>query len=279
LKLHGIKAVEIHGKVKPRQRTAILKSFQDSGVDDARVLVMSNVGTTGLNLQCANIMVVMVRHPIPSCALSHIFCQDTLWSAQEDNQLIGRIWRFPQSKDVHIYRLIAMNTQDIFLNNISFDKAAIHNAFTGSTPNMRRLTRLRPHYASLKYLSGALFESTSDESDSTEAESSTEEQSDTRTPKNKSKKVWKTTRNPLTSSKAPGGDSKGRVTNCGQKQETASPKQSEQGDRLPQTKPENAVEKSTVDSPPSSRLLLGDSSTATFDPATRDDEGETHQPT
>jgi SNF2 family DNA or RNA helicase len=62
--------------------------------------------------------------------------QDTLWSAQEDNQLIGRIWRHPQKKDVHVYRLIADKTPDVFLNNISFDKAAIHNAFTGASTHL-----------------------------------------------------------------------------------------------------------------------------------------------
>jgi hypothetical protein len=59
-----------------------------------------------------------------------------LWSLLCDEQLIGRIWRHPQLKNVHIYRIIAANTQDVFLNNISFSKGAIHDAFTGATPGL-----------------------------------------------------------------------------------------------------------------------------------------------
>lgn len=60
-----------------------------------------------------------------------------MWSAQEDSQLIGRVWRYPQAKQVHVYRLIAWNTPDVFLNRISFDKATMMKAFTGMTGPMR----------------------------------------------------------------------------------------------------------------------------------------------
>lgn len=63
--------------------------------------------------------------------------QDTLWSAQDDSQLCGRVVRYPQPKHVHIYRLIAKNTSDVFLNNNSFGKEAIQQAFLGATPKMR----------------------------------------------------------------------------------------------------------------------------------------------
>jgi len=49
----------------------------------------------------------------------------------------GRIVRFPQPKHVNIYRLIAKNTSDVFLNNISFRKEAIQQAFLGASPAMR----------------------------------------------------------------------------------------------------------------------------------------------
>jgi SNF2 family DNA or RNA helicase len=64
--------------------------------------------------------------------------QDSLWSATDEGQLIGRIYRPPQSKTVHIYRIVAADTQDVFLNNISFSKAAILDAFTGATPSLRK---------------------------------------------------------------------------------------------------------------------------------------------
>ena len=64
--------------------------------------------------------------------------QDTLWSAQDDAQLIGRLWRRLQTKRVHVYRLIALGSPDVFLNNISFDKARIHQAFIDAGPALSK---------------------------------------------------------------------------------------------------------------------------------------------
>ncbi|KAH7919759.1 hypothetical protein BV22DRAFT_1050844 [Leucogyrophana mollusca] len=74
-----------------------------------------------LNLAFANILVLV----------------DTLWSAQEDAQLKGCVWRQPQKKKVRVYWLIADKTPDVFLNNISFDKGAMLAAFVGSLVEMR----------------------------------------------------------------------------------------------------------------------------------------------
>ena len=60
LGLYGIKTLAIHGKVNQSTRTEIIKTFRTSGVDGPRVLLLSSVGETGLNLPCANIMVVTV---------------------------------------------------------------------------------------------------------------------------------------------------------------------------------------------------------------------------
>jgi hypothetical protein len=46
--------------------------------------------------------------------------------------LRGRIYRHPQAKEVHVYRAIALKTADVFLNNISFSKGAMHEAFVGA---------------------------------------------------------------------------------------------------------------------------------------------------
>ena len=46
-----------------------------------------------------------------------------------NQQLIGRVWRHPQCKRVHIYRLIAANSPDILLNNLSFSKELIQETF------------------------------------------------------------------------------------------------------------------------------------------------------
>jgi hypothetical protein len=105
---------------------------------------MSNIGLTGLNLPCANILIIVVsiffsQSPALVLAISPslMLLQDSLWSATDEGQLIGRIYRPPQPKTVHIYRIVAADTQDVFLNNISFSKAAILDAFTGASPSLR----------------------------------------------------------------------------------------------------------------------------------------------
>jgi SNF2 family DNA or RNA helicase len=61
-----------------------------------------------------------------------------LWTDGEDEQLIGRVARFGQHKQVHVYRLIAEGTPDVFLNNISFGKAQLLKSFVKMSPAMRK---------------------------------------------------------------------------------------------------------------------------------------------
>ncbi|KAI9056740.1 hypothetical protein FKP32DRAFT_1551830, partial [Trametes sanguinea] len=94
---------EIHGKASPVQRAATLKAFQKGS---KQILLMSNVGTVGLNIAFANIVIIM----------------DNLWSAQETEQLMGRVWRHPQAKKTIEYHIVAAGTSDVFIGGISFDK-------------------------------------------------------------------------------------------------------------------------------------------------------------
>ncbi|KAJ7802826.1 hypothetical protein B0H14DRAFT_3154817 [Mycena olivaceomarginata] len=124
--------VESGGSRDPANEVASQAGAQEcDGVDAAAV-------NSELTLSCS-----ALRCKQHCFSLTHISSltsrlQDTLWSAQEDRQLIGRIWRQPQPKTVLVYRLIAKNTPDVFLNNISFDKLAMHEAFARATPSMRR---------------------------------------------------------------------------------------------------------------------------------------------
>ncbi|KAG1785036.1 P-loop containing nucleoside triphosphate hydrolase protein [Suillus plorans] len=109
LDLHGIHALELNGQTPMKKRKDILDDFRSSaGTKGARVLILSGVG------------------------------MDTLWSEQDDLQLRGRIYRHPQAKEVHVYRAIALKTADVFLNNISFSKGAMHEAFVGADKEFRK---------------------------------------------------------------------------------------------------------------------------------------------
>ncbi|KAI6144170.1 P-loop containing nucleoside triphosphate hydrolase protein, partial [Pisolithus thermaeus] len=102
LSLYGIEAIELNGTMSLKKRQAAIEDFRTSTrTTGHRVLIISNVG------------------------------MDTTWSALDDEQLRGRIFRYPQKKQVHFYRLIALGTPDVFLNNISFDKGQLHSAFVG----------------------------------------------------------------------------------------------------------------------------------------------------
>lgn len=57
---HNIKSTDIHGSVKHAQRVKILEDFKKGGSDDARVLLISNVGSVGLNIAFANILIIVV---------------------------------------------------------------------------------------------------------------------------------------------------------------------------------------------------------------------------
>lgn len=76
-----------------------------------------------------------------TCAKSDalVICptQDVLWSVLSDQQLIGRVWRHPQRKRVHIYRLIGGKSPDILLNNLSFSKGLIQETFMNIGNSLR----------------------------------------------------------------------------------------------------------------------------------------------
>ncbi|EGO04149.1 hypothetical protein SERLA73DRAFT_148782 [Serpula lacrymans var. lacrymans S7.3] len=109
LSIYGIKAVELNGSVPLRKHQAAIDAFRMSTRDSGpRVLILSGVG------------------------------MDTLWSDQEDAQLRGCVWHQPQPKQVHVYRLVATGTSDVFLNNISFDKGVMHAVFVGTEVVIRK---------------------------------------------------------------------------------------------------------------------------------------------
>jgi hypothetical protein len=53
--------------------------------------------------------------------------QDVLWSVLSEQQLIGSVWRYPQPKTVHIYRLIGARSPDILF---SFGKGFTQDMFS-----------------------------------------------------------------------------------------------------------------------------------------------------
>lgn len=56
----GVQYMSINGNNPPKVRQKTLEHFRAAGRDDPRVLIISTVGITGLNLACANIVIMLV---------------------------------------------------------------------------------------------------------------------------------------------------------------------------------------------------------------------------
>ncbi|KAK7677244.1 hypothetical protein QCA50_019838 [Cerrena zonata] len=122
LNVHEIQYLSIDGGMTVARRTKVIHQFRTSGVDGPRVLLVSIVGTTGLNLPFANILVSL----------------DVNWSEQDENQLRGRLWRQNQPKTVVFYQLVARGTSDVFLNNIAFGKGVMLKAFVSAPKGLQK---------------------------------------------------------------------------------------------------------------------------------------------
>ncbi len=88
----GCDYVRLDGQVPQKQRAAIVKRFQDN--PDCRVILMTNAGSTGLNLQSANTVINV----------------DLPWNPAILEQRIARAHRMGQKNPVTVYKLITEET-------------------------------------------------------------------------------------------------------------------------------------------------------------------------
>jgi SNF2 family DNA or RNA helicase len=147
LEVHGIESALFTGLQTPGVREANLMEFRRSTrTEGPRVLIMSTVGVFGLNLACANIMIVLVSFIslVMSSSEFNRVLQSSLWSALEDTQLIARLHRKPQVKQVEIYRLFARGTADLLLNNLAVSKEELSRAFLNTQAQISELSI--PHH-------------------------------------------------------------------------------------------------------------------------------------
>ncbi|KAG5634213.1 hypothetical protein H0H81_002857 [Sphagnurus paluster] len=111
LKLYGVESLSIDGQMSFQERTKVVWQFC-KGVK-CRVLIISSVGTTGLNLTIANIIIFLVQP----------------WSAQDERQIHGRALRQGQKKRVVCYHPLANGTADIVLSALAREKHELLEAF------------------------------------------------------------------------------------------------------------------------------------------------------
>ncbi|KAJ2926181.1 hypothetical protein H1R20_g10917, partial [Candolleomyces eurysporus] len=109
--LYGISRLVISGTTTDEQRAKIVCKFNKD--PEHRVLVFSKVGSTGLNLTVASVVIFL----------------DQPWSAQDQTQIIGRVWRQRQQVPVVAIHLLAANTADITLSSLARGKKDMLDAF------------------------------------------------------------------------------------------------------------------------------------------------------
>ncbi|KAF8322922.1 P-loop containing nucleoside triphosphate hydrolase protein [Cantharellus anzutake] len=88
-------------------------SKQDRRGNPCHVLIISGVGTTGLNITTANVVIFA----------------DQLWSSQDERQVIGRVQRKGQTKKVTVVWLLADGTTDTLLYQFAQGKARQSETF------------------------------------------------------------------------------------------------------------------------------------------------------
>lgn len=84
----GTTWVRLDGQVPQRRRAEIISQFQDD--PDCKLILMTNAGSTGLNLQSANTVINV----------------DLPWNPAVLEQRIARAYRMGQKRPVHIYKLV-----------------------------------------------------------------------------------------------------------------------------------------------------------------------------
>ena len=89
---HGIEFVRLEGKVPQKKRQEIVNRFQKDPV--CRAIIMTNAGSTGLNLQSANTVINV----------------DLPWNPAILEQRIARAHRMGQKRPVHVYILVTEDT-------------------------------------------------------------------------------------------------------------------------------------------------------------------------
>ncbi|KDN35623.1 hypothetical protein RSAG8_11418, partial [Rhizoctonia solani AG-8 WAC10335] len=90
--IQGRRYVEYHGDLDQKERDRVVEQFETD--DEIRILIISNVGGTGLNLTAACIVIFM----------------SGVWSGQERRQILGRLWRFGQKRQVIVIEIQAPNS-------------------------------------------------------------------------------------------------------------------------------------------------------------------------
>ncbi|WP_188206145.1 DEAD/DEAH box helicase [Alkalibacillus aidingensis] len=108
---NGISAVPYNGDFRKSKKQWMLQLFKNN----AKVLIATDAGAEGLNLQFCR---TMIHYDLP-------------WNPMKLEQRIGRIHRFGQKEDVNIYYVVLKNTIDEKILHLLYDKLSVFKGVIG----------------------------------------------------------------------------------------------------------------------------------------------------
>ncbi|WP_042145910.1 DEAD/DEAH box helicase [Paucisalibacillus sp. EB02] len=111
LQQHGITSVPFRGGFKRGKKDWMKQLFKDK----AQVLIATEAGGEGINLQFCN---YMINYDLP-------------WNPMRLEQRIGRIHRYGQENDVHIYNFAIRNTLEEHIMSLLYEKIALFEKVIG----------------------------------------------------------------------------------------------------------------------------------------------------
>lgn len=112
MRIHGIEPILCIGSLSAPARNKNLAAFANPA-ETRRVLILSAVGNVGLNLHMAQ----------------HLIFGDVVWSGQTQHQIIGRIHRQPNDRQVYVYVPRVRGTTDLSLSEMSINKEKLLDTF------------------------------------------------------------------------------------------------------------------------------------------------------
>src|SRR5699024_3976713 len=109
---HGITSVPYRGGFKRGKKDWMRQLFKDH----AQVLIATEAGGEGINLQFCN----------------HLINYDLPWNPMRLEQRIGRIHRYGQEKNVHIYNFALRETIEEHIMNLLYEKINLFEQVIGN---------------------------------------------------------------------------------------------------------------------------------------------------
>ncbi|KAB5587967.1 SNF2-related protein [Ceratobasidium theobromae] len=111
------------GSMSLKQRQQVTEKFTKN--DECRIMIISNVGAAGLNLTAASVVIFV----------------SGVWSGQEKRQIIGRAWRYGQTRDVVVLDIVAPGGIDLALLGYADGKTCLSDKFLTSEHKLRHAYR------------------------------------------------------------------------------------------------------------------------------------------